>query len=161
MARNLLLFRPEAPVLTGRCRGGTSPWYRKMTKASDREKESRTPSVKKAATKKAPVKKAAAKKTAVKKAPAKTAAKKKAPVKKAAAKKTAPGKAPGKRAQQAATARAPRRLTHELRWRMISEEAYLLAEKRGFVGGNEQDDWLAAEADVDAQLVAEGVEVVG
>jgi hypothetical protein len=44
---------------------------------------------------------------------------------------------------------------------MISEGAYLLAEKRGFVGGNEQDDWLAAEADVDAQLVAEGVEVVG
>lgn len=31
----------------------------------------------------------------------------------------------------------------------IAREAYYRAERRGFVPGNELDDWLAAEADVD------------
>jgi hypothetical protein len=35
---------------------------------------------------------------------------------------------------------------------MIAEAAYFRAEKRGFVAGGEMDDWLAAEADVDALL---------
>jgi Protein of unknown function (DUF2934) len=32
----------------------------------------------------------------------------------------------------------------------ISEAAYRIAEARGFAGGSELDDWLAAERDVDA-----------
>jgi hypothetical protein len=40
---------------------------------------------------------------------------------------------------------------------MISENAYLRAEGRGFEPGHETEDWLAAEAEVDALLkVAHG-----
>ncbi len=35
---------------------------------------------------------------------------------------------------------------------MIREAAYLLAERRGFVGGSPEQDWLAAEAEVDETL---------
>jgi hypothetical protein len=38
---------------------------------------------------------------------------------------------------------------------MIAQAAYLRAERRGFSGGSEVDDWLAAEAEVDALLKAE------
>jgi hypothetical protein len=34
----------------------------------------------------------------------------------------------------------------------IAELAYFKAEKRGFAPGHEEEDWLAAEAEVDAQL---------
>jgi hypothetical protein len=37
---------------------------------------------------------------------------------------------------------------------MIAEAAYLRAERRGFAGGDEREDWLAAEAEVDALLRA-------
>lgn len=40
----------------------------------------------------------------------------------------------------------------EDRHRMISERAYLLAEQRGFQGGDAVNDWLAAEAEVDKKL---------
>ena len=42
---------------------------------------------------------------------------------------------------------------------MIAEAAYLRAERRGFSGGPEQEreDWLAAEAAVDA-LLQDGLE---
>ena len=43
-------------------------------------------------------------------------------------------------------------ITPEQRWRMISEAAYFLAEKRGFVGGDVAHDWLQAEAEIDAAL---------
>ena len=33
----------------------------------------------------------------------------------------------------------------------IAELAYFKAEKRGFAPGHEEEDWLAAEAEVDAQ----------
>lgn len=36
------------------------------------------------------------------------------------------------------------------RHQMIAEAAYYLAECRGFVGGCELDDWLAAEAEIDS-----------
>ncbi len=40
---------------------------------------------------------------------------------------------------------------------MIGENAYLGAERRGFEPGNETEDWIAAEAEVDALLkVAHG-----
>jgi hypothetical protein len=35
---------------------------------------------------------------------------------------------------------------------MIARAAYFVAEHRGFKGGSAQEDWLLAEAQVDAQL---------
>ena len=43
-------------------------------------------------------------------------------------------------------------LTAEARRAMIAESAYLRAERRGFTPGHETQDWLAAEAEVDALL---------
>jgi hypothetical protein len=40
----------------------------------------------------------------------------------------------------------------ETRDRMIAEAAYYRAEERGFVSGYELEDWLEAEAEVDAAL---------
>jgi len=37
---------------------------------------------------------------------------------------------------------------------MIAQAAYLRAERRGFAPGNELEDWMAAEAEVDALLKA-------
>lgn len=41
----------------------------------------------------------------------------------------------------------------EKRAALIAEAAYYRAEKRGFAPGYEQEDWLAAEAEVDARLL--------
>jgi hypothetical protein len=38
---------------------------------------------------------------------------------------------------------------------MIAEAAYLRAERRGFAPGGEEEDWLAAEAEVDRLLSAD------
>ncbi|TFG87763.1 MAG: DUF2934 domain-containing protein [Chromatiales bacterium] len=40
----------------------------------------------------------------------------------------------------------------EDRCRMIAEAAYYRAESRGFEGGSDLDDWLAAEMDIDQFL---------
>lgn len=40
----------------------------------------------------------------------------------------------------------------QTRHEMIAVAAYLLAEIRGFAAGGELDDWLCAEAKIDAQL---------
>lgn len=45
-------------------------------------------------------------------------------------------------------------VSEESRRAMIAEAAYLRAERRGFAPGNEEEDWLAAEAEVDALLRA-------
>lgn len=45
-------------------------------------------------------------------------------------------------------------VTPEERYRMIAENAYHRAEKRGFVGGDPLNDWLLAELEVDRQLKA-------
>jgi hypothetical protein len=42
--------------------------------------------------------------------------------------------------------------TQQERRRMIAEAAYHRAQRRGFTGGNEISDWLAAEAEVDFAL---------
>lgn len=42
--------------------------------------------------------------------------------------------------------------TPEERWNMIADAAYYRAEKRHFVGGDPHEDWLQAEAEIDAQL---------
>jgi Protein of unknown function (DUF2934) len=43
-------------------------------------------------------------------------------------------------------------LTPEERWRMVSEAAYFLAAERGFVGGDPLEDWVKAEAQIQALL---------
>jgi hypothetical protein len=47
-------------------------------------------------------------------------------------------------------------ISEDVRRGMIAEAAYLRAERRGFSGGpeREREDWLAAEAEVDALLRA-------
>ncbi|MBS0422465.1 MAG: DUF2934 domain-containing protein [Proteobacteria bacterium] len=45
-------------------------------------------------------------------------------------------------------------VSEEVRRAMIAEGAYLRAERRGFAPGREKEDWLAAEAEVDALLKA-------
>lgn len=42
------------------------------------------------------------------------------------------------------------------RHEMISEAAYFLAERRDFSPGQELDDWLAAERDIDRVLTGSG-----
>jgi hypothetical protein len=42
----------------------------------------------------------------------------------------------------------------EERYRMIQEAAYHRAEQRGFQGGDPHEDWVAAEAEIDAMLAA-------
>jgi len=44
-------------------------------------------------------------------------------------------------------------VTPEERHGMIAEAAYLKAERRGFRGGSPQQDWLEAEAEIDARLM--------
>ena len=53
-------------------------------------------------------------------------------------------------------AKAPARVTisEDVRRGMIAEGAYLRAERRGFAPGHEEEDWIAAEAEVDALLKA-------
>jgi len=50
------------------------------------------------------------------------------------------------------TARQTARISPEDRRALIAESAYLRAERRGFVPGHEEADWLAAEEEVDALL---------
>jgi hypothetical protein len=47
-------------------------------------------------------------------------------------------------------------ISEDVRRGMIAEAAYLRAERRGFTGGHEKEreDWVAAEAEVDALLKA-------
>ena len=45
-----------------------------------------------------------------------------------------------------------RPITPDDRYRMIAEAAYFRAMRRGFASGGEVQDWLEAEADVDARL---------
>lgn len=49
----------------------------------------------------------------------------------------------------------PLGVSPEERRRMIAETAYLKAARRGFAGGNPQQDWLEAEAEIDARLMRE------
>ena len=102
-----------------------------------------SPSKKKTTSKKAAKKKTAKKKAAKKKTSSskKTAAKKKSSSsQKIAAKKTA-----AKKAEQ------PSRLaiTPEERWKMIAIAAYHKAEKRNFAPGNDFQDWVDAEKEID------------
>lgn len=89
-------------------------------------------------------KKAVAKKKTVAK---KVAVKKKATAKKAPVKKVAAKQAPA------------RRITAADRRQMVAEAAYLRGESQGFLS-DEREDWLLAEAEVDA-LLAKAKVLVG
>jgi hypothetical protein len=69
------------------------------------------------------------------------------PAKQTAAKKTAA-------ARPAVKHKKTPVITPEERQNMIEEEAYLIAEQRGFEGDMALDDWLRAEAIVDARSEA-------
>ena len=43
-------------------------------------------------------------------------------------------------------------ITPEERYKSIEAAAYLRAERRGFVAGHALEDWIAAEAEIDAML---------
>lgn len=80
----------------------------------------------------------------------KAPATRKTPAKAAAARKSATGAARGTlRVSDSATT-----LTAEDRLQMVRTAAYFRAERRGFAPGHEAADWLAAEAEVEAQLAA-------
>lgn len=111
-------------------------------------------------------KKTTAKKTASKKTAARPATD--APVTEAASttgastvkKKTAAKKTTTKKtvAKKAGTSRAPTPMgsvTPEQRYKMIQDAAYYRAEKRGFAPGHEQEDWAAAEREVEELLRAQ------
>lgn len=42
----------------------------------------------------------------------------------------------------------------ETRQKMIAEAAYYIAERRGFAGNESYDDWVKAEAEIDAMLLS-------
>lgn len=46
------------------------------------------------------------------------------------------------------SAKTSSRISREERLRMIEEAAYYRAQQRGFEGGNEMQDWLDAEAEI-------------
>ena len=50
--------------------------------------------------------------------------------------------------------RQPGQASEEERDRLIAIAAYYRAERRGFAPGRELEDWLAAEAEVEAQLAS-------
>ena len=115
-------------------------------KPSSRAKKSRT------TTRKTTTGKTAAKKTVTsKKKAAKKKVAKKASAKKASATKTAP---------TTTTPATPRRtVSVEERRHMIAEAAYRKAYERQFRNGSPQQDWLDAEAEVDARLADMGAEI--
>lgn len=47
-------------------------------------------------------------------------------------------------------------VTSEERHRLITEAAYYIAEKRGFQGGDPEQDWLNAAAQVDKMFMESG-----
>ncbi|HEY2591515.1 MAG TPA: DUF2934 domain-containing protein [Steroidobacteraceae bacterium] len=47
------------------------------------------------------------------------------------------------------------KVSADTRRAMVAEAAYLRAERRGFAAGHEEEDWLAAEKEVDALLSEE------
>jgi len=101
----------------------------------------------------------ASKKTVAPAAPAKTVATKKVAAKAPVAKKSVNAPATKKVTApdvklKASTAPKPE-LTIEQRNHYVAVAAFYIAERRGFTLGNPQDDWLAAEAEID-RLIASG-----
>jgi hypothetical protein len=57
------------------------------------------------------------------------------------------------------TSASSKTISREDRQRMIEQAAYFRAEKRNFQG-DPNEDWMAAEADIDAQLERQGIKIV-
>lgn len=109
------------------------------------------PATKKTAAAK-PVAKVAKKPATAKSASAKDAAK-------APAKKTTPRAATAKGNGEIAAVKKSKKaanllggVTPEQRYRMICDAAYYRAERRGFIGGNPEQDWVEAELEIDQLL---------
>jgi len=49
---------------------------------------------------------------------------------------------------------APAKIDPDTRYALIAETAYYRAERRGFIPGSEVQDWLEAEAEIEAMLQA-------
>ena len=92
--------------------------------------------------------KVAAKSAARKK---KVTVRKKAVGKRKTASKVA-GKKPVAAKKAAKKSRSRAIMTSDVRHRMVAEVAFLIAERRGFQGGDSIRDWLAAEKEVDGSL---------
>jgi hypothetical protein len=89
------------------------------------------------------------------KAPAeKAAAAKKAPAPKKVAAETAPARSAA--VGQFETRVAIPELTPDQRRYYVEVAAYYIAERRGFHGGSEMDDWVQAESEID-RLIREGI----
>lgn len=93
-----------------------------------------------------------AKKTLAKKAHTTAAIPQAAPAKKTTAKKISLSSVENHQPAEAVPAANKLTRTAEERYKMIAAAAYLRAEKRGFQGGNALEDWVAAEAEIDATL---------
>ena len=52
-------------------------------------------------------------------------------------------------------------VSNEEKYQLIAESAYFRSEKRSFAPGNELDDWLAAEAEVETRLPGIGSSLGG
>jgi len=63
------------------------------------------------------------------------------------------------KARKPRTRTATSEVSQGRRREMIAEAAYLRAEQRGFAQGNAQDDWLAAEREVDMLLGGQATSV--
>jgi hypothetical protein len=68
------------------------------------------------------------------------------------ARKTSEAMPRGGEEERAAAPRA----RHVDREQMIREAAYFKAERRGFVGGSPEQDWIDAEAEADRMLASQG-----
>ena len=62
-------------------------------------------------------------------------------------------RAPRKRVASLSDVATPNFVDPQQRGALIARAAYFRAMHRGFVPGNELEDWLAAEAEVDAELL--------
>ena len=60
--------------------------------------------------------------------------------------------APGPEIVTAQNYSIPQEITPEERWHIVAVAAYHRAKERDFVGGDLVEDWLAAEAEIDAEL---------
>jgi hypothetical protein len=50
------------------------------------------------------------------------------------------------------TAPGPRIIDAQTRHELVAQAAYFRAQRRGFAPGREQEDWYAAEAEIDAAV---------
>ena len=62
--------------------------------------------------------------------------------------------AKGKKAVERAVGASPQLIDAQTRQELIAQAAYFRAQRRGFVPGHEEEDWYAAETEIDTALNA-------